>query len=388
MDLSQSFSIDVGAPWVKRHNAQARKVLEAYCADRPIRVPLLCDEAWLQHGFYADEIDLDYREYYTDPDEMLRVQLEAARRKRELPMYDFILGETPESWPITVDLWPTPAPGWVGCELLYRRDAVIAHRGLNLGKEACRQMAMPDPRTGGILKTYDAFWTYLRERYEGNLQFLGQPVRPILPGVDIAGPFSLALDIRGAEIMRDMYEDSEFAEAFLLKMAIWCDVLQRTWCELAGRAIGPFSTTDHGIDMLSPQLYEAFLIPIIFEMNRRRGTRPSQGVHHCGRGVQLFPVMKRHFGLKRIHALTFPLVDVARVQAELGDDSQIMAVIEDSIVKLGPPERIRQTVMDLLESGVKDRGRFALIVGDMLKGTPVEHRFALYESVKEFGGYQ
>lgn len=65
-----------------------------------------------------------------------------------------------------------------------------------------------------------------------------------------------------------------------------------------------------------------------------------------------------------------------------------MALIEDSIVQQGPTEHIRQTVCDLMVSGAKGRGRFALMVGDMLKGTPLEHRVALYESVKEIGSYR
>jgi len=387
MNLSDSFAIDVHAPWVKKHNAEARQVLEAYHADHPIRVPLLCDESWLQHGPYADEVDLDYRIYYTDPDEMLRVQLEAAKWRREQPIYDFILGKAPDRWTVTVDLWPAPVSGWVGCELLYRKDTVIAHRPLNLSKAECRELAMPDPYSGGILTTYRAFWDYLKERYEGKLEFLGRSVGPIAHGVDTYGFFALALHVRGSEIMSDMYDDPPFARGFLRKMAEWCDVLERTWRPLEGRELGPVSITDHGIDMLSPGLYEEFIVPIIFEMSARRGIPPSTSLHHCGRGAHLFPVMKQHFDLTSMHALTFPLLDIARVRAEIGQEVWIMAVIEDSIVRFGPPEHIRQTVKNLMESGAKGQGRFALIVGDMLRGTPIEHRTALYESVKEFGKY-
>jgi hypothetical protein len=49
-------------------------------------------------------------------------------------------------------------------------------------------------------------------------------------------------------------------------------------------------------------------------------------------------------------------------------------------------ERIRQTVKDLLLEA-KGQGRFSLQVGDMLRGTPMEHRLTLYEAVKEFGVY-
>src|SRR3989339_1370425 len=117
MNLSKDFSIDVNESWVTKHNQDVMEVVESYKADKPIRVPLLMWEWFGQHGFYADEIDLDYRDYYTDPTLMVKVQLESARRKRELPICDSIIGELPENWDVSVDLWPVVAAGWLGCEL-------------------------------------------------------------------------------------------------------------------------------------------------------------------------------------------------------------------------------------------------------------------------------
>ena len=97
--------------------------------------------------------------------------------------------------------------------------------------------------------------------------------------------------------------------------------------------------------------------------------------------------MKRHFGLTHLEALTHPYVDVARVRSEIGEEVWITAVIADDIIQLGPPEKIRQTVRDFMESGVKGSGRLCLEIGDMLPGTPMEHRIAYYEAVKEFGRY-
>jgi uroporphyrinogen-III decarboxylase len=134
-------------------------------------------------------------------------------------------------------------------------------------------------------------------------------------------------------------------------------------------------------------MYEKFIVPVIQEINRGRGTQAPTFLHHCGRGVHLFPVVKRSFGLTHIDMLTFPLVDIAKVRREVGHEVWINALIADEIVQLGPPERIRETVRDLMDSGAKGRGRLALNVGDMLKGTPFEHRIALYEAVKEFGAY-
>ena len=91
--------------------------------------------------------------------------------------------------------------------------------------------------------------------------------------------------------------------------------------------------------------------------------------------------------MQRLDDLTFPLLDIAKIRRELGGEIWIKVCIEDSIIQQGPPERIRRTVKDLMESGAKGRGRLALTVGDMLPGTPLEYRLALYESVKEFRVY-
>ena len=386
MNLTRSFTIDPNAGWVRSHNAEAREVLAAWRADRSVRVPLLCDDSFIQHGLYAGEAGIDYRNYYADPDEMVRVQLEAARRRRELPIADIVLGEAPQSWPVTVDFWPVPSPGWVGCEVRYRPDAVPAHRALNLDREAAEAMPMPDVHRGNLLKTIGEFLRTIRDRHEGRLTFLGRPVGPVRPGVDHAGLFAMALDVRGVDIMADMYDCPEFAHRFLLKMAQWCDALETAWRD-PDRPRGYFRNTDHGIDMLSGEVYERFILPVILEMNRRRGTPMPSGLHHCGRGAHLFAVVKRHCPLQRLDDITFPLIDVARARREVGEEVWVKVCIEDSIVRFGPPERIRQTVKDLMGSGAKGRGRLALTVGDMLPGTPPAHRLALYESVREFGRY-
>ena len=55
---------------------------------------------------------------------------------------------------------------------------------------------------------------------------------------------------------------------------------------------GYFRNTDHGIDMLSAATYEEFIMPIAIEMNLRRGTPMPSGLHYCGRGERLFPVIQ------------------------------------------------------------------------------------------------
>lgn len=384
--LSKTFGIDPGAAWVREHNAEVREVLAAYEAGRPTRVPLMCDDATIQHGVYSGEAGVDYSVYHTDPDEMVRVQLEAARYRRELPIYDFELGVTPESWQITIDFWPVPAPGWLGCEITYREDASPVHHPLNLSREECDAMEMPDPHTGGMLRKTREFMDYIDQNWVGK-EFLGKPIGPVHSGVSHNGVLAVALDVRGQEILYDFYEDPEFAHRFLLKMAEWCDALDKAWAGDDNFTKPYFRNTDHGIDMLSGKMYEEFMLPVILEMNRRRGTSLPTGWHYCGNGMHLIPVFNKHYPLERLDDVTWPMLDLAEARRIVGNDVRIKAQISDGIVHNGPPAEIRRAVKDLMDSGARGDGRFVLSVGDMIRGTPMANRETYYQAVKDYGRY-
>jgi hypothetical protein len=385
MDLTASFQIDPEAAWVREHNAEARAVVEAWRADRPIRVPLLVADSFASHGIYADAAPVDYRRYYAEPEEMIRVQLEAARLRRELPIGDTLLGELPPVWKVISDFWPVPSPGWLGCRLLLREKTVIAHQPLALSRRECDAQPMPDPERGGLLATIVSFREAIAERCRAGLSFLGRPVELDPACVDHYGVLAMALDVRGHEFLADLYDEPDWARAFLLKMAEWCDALERVWKN--GSPPRYFRNTDHGIDMLSPATYEQFIVPLIVEMNRRRGTGLPTGLHHCGRGAHLFPVIKKHFPLQRLDDLAVPTNDLAAVRRAVGDEVWIKAELDAGLVQAGPPERISQAVKDVLVPAAKGRGRLAMSAGDLMPGTPLAHRIAYYEAVKEFGTY-
>lgn len=386
MNLSTGYSIDLQAPDVIRHNAEVREVFSAYQNDRPIRVPVKMVEWYGQHGPYADEIDLDYREYYHAPDLMVEVQLESARWRRQTPICDVVLGEKPESWPVSVDLWPVPPAGWVGCPVKFFPDCHPGHSPLRLSRDEADRMEMPDPVRGGLLRTCGEYFDRMRKRCQG-LTFMGRPVSPVRHGVGTCGFFAMGLSIRSEDLMSDMYEDPDFVRHFLRKMAQWCQTLDTTWDRLSGGTgkPRPVALFDHGIDMLSPRLYEEFIVPVIHETGAQSGAGVGRALHHCGRGIHLFPIIHRHFKLESINALTWPYVDIARVRHELGPEVWLDVIVADHIVQQGPVESIREAVREVMKA--KGKGRLSLMVGDLMRGAPLEHRLALYEAVREFGRY-
>jgi hypothetical protein len=392
LELSANFQIAPDASWVTRHNREVREVWRAFYADEPIRVPVEYTGARI---LYLEENKLDWRTYYEDPDEMIRVGLESARYHRELPFGDHPLAELPEQWDVSVDFHPVGSIACFGCPILFRSDAVPANECLQLSREQCRTLPMPDLVTSGLLPRHAAFSDHFERRCAEGLRFLGRPVcraKPTLPSKG-GGVFSMALDIRGPGIMSDMYEDPEFVHGFLERIAEWRIGLHREWHHRDGVEFlldkpgkGEIVITDHGIDMLSVETYDVFLASLIAKLCGKYGQPPASRLHHCGHGSHLFSLMRKRFGFTTLHGLTWPLNDVGRIRRELGYDVWVAAVVADSILQQGP-DATREAVREFLTPEVKGPGRLSIWIPGEVTGIPPSSYHALYETVKEFGTY-
>jgi hypothetical protein len=392
MRLSTGFQIDPHVSWVDRHNREVREVWNAFQADKPIRVPVEYTGARI---LYCEQGNLDWSQYYEDPNEMIRIQLESARYHRELPFGDHVLAELPAQWDVAVDFHPVGTLSCFGCPLQFRPNAVPANGCLRLSREECRTLPMPDIHSSGLLPRYAAFTEHFDRRCAEGLRFLGRPVRRLTPTLPSkgGGAFSMVLDIRGPEIMSDMYEEPEFVHAFLERIAEWRIDLYRAWYYRDGLEFpldtpgkGEIVITDHGIDMLSTGSYDAFLGSMTDKLCRKYGQSPAARLHHCGHGTHLFPLMRKRYGFTTLHGLTWPLNDVGRVRRELGYDIWIVAVIADSILQQGP-NATREAVRKFLTPEVKGSGRLSLWIPGEVAGIPPASYQAMYEAVKEFGKY-
>lgn len=393
LPLSPAFDLPVGAA-AERHNREVREVWETYRADRPIRVPVQFAGA---RTLYHERHGVDWRGYYESPDEMIRLQLEAAKYQRELPYGDHPLGEPPEQWEVRVDFHPIATAASFGCPVMFRPDAVPAHHSLHLSLEECQSLVFPDPRTSALLPKHATFIDEFDRRCvtEG-LRFMDRPVvrvKPTIPSTG-GGVFSTALDLRGHEIMSDMYEEPAFVHALLERIAEWRIDLERIWTLRDGMEFpldhpgkGEIEIVDHGIDMLSVEIYEKFLGALIDKLGLKYRQAPSTFLHHCGRGSHLFPAMKRRYKFDRLHGLCWPINDVGRIRRELGYDIWITAVIADTIMQQGP-EATHAAVRDFLTPEVKGSGRICLWAPGEVAGIPVASYEALYAAAKEFGRYR
>jgi len=98
-------------------------------------------------GFYIEEEGLSCLDYRSDPEEMVRVQPEVARRHRELPISETMLGVTPASWTLNVDFWPIITEAWLGCDVEFSAlEPPRVRPAMPKSREELLRFETPDPR--------------------------------------------------------------------------------------------------------------------------------------------------------------------------------------------------------------------------------------------------
>jgi uroporphyrinogen-III decarboxylase len=143
---------------------------------------------------------------------------------------------------------------------------------------------------------------------------------------------------------------------------------------------------DDSVQMLSVEQYETYVLPFHRRLTEEFGPKGPNSIHLCGDVQRLLPVIQRELNVQAFDT-GFP-VDHGALRKALGPDAQISGGPHVGITHAGPPERLREEVRRILQSGVMEGGRFILHEGNNLPpGTPLEHIAVLYETCKECGAY-
>ena len=83
----------------------------------------------------------------------------------------------------------------------------------------------------------------------------------------------------------------------------------------------------------------------------------------------------------------FP-IDYGRVRRELGPDVEISGGPHVALLRNGTPAECASRAKEILQSGIKEGGRFILQEGNNLPPCcPMANLQAVYEACLEFGGY-
>jgi hypothetical protein len=370
----------------RTHNEEVAKLRADFDASRNRRVPVTfgTDEAvWLKLAGRT------FREFYTDPEVQLRVQLEGQAWFSDNIVGDQPAGPPKEHWGAGPRFWMDVSE-YFGCETVIQDDDFAWSKPLD----------MPKPDILAHLRGVDAAQRVKASRlwrlYEAmseladGMTFRGLPVRVGFPGGGCHGIFTETCRVRGIQQMCvDMVEDPDFArelletvtEALIARFLAWNSLSKKP--EQYPRA-GGWGMADDSLQLISPAMYERFVLPC-HERIYSAMTIGRRTMHLCGRAEQHYRALHGRLGIRAIDG-PGPFVDHGKWLTEL-PDLRLDAQTNHTVLMLGPVAAIDRMMRSMLTDTAKRPGRFQ-IMGFLLRDTPLSHVRAMYEAGRRYGVIQ
>ena len=337
----------------------------------PDRVPVYAQ----MHEFVLHEVKADPRQFYTDPELLVRGTLEIMEAYGiDVPVLDY-------------DVYNIEAEA-LGQEIIYPQHGmpdVDRTKPLIREKSDLKKLQTPDFEKDGrfpAVVEMNQLFCKLTGGLEGT------------PG--FCAPFSLAANIRGLEqLLIDMYRDPEFARELLDRVTDdvlipWIKRL-KTVCPRASGITG--SDAAASLPIVNPDILKEWILPYVARLREKCG--PTVVVPNWV-GESCLKQPEAMLDLKLAACPGFIEGQDPDVE-ELGPlfyksyaiDKQVPLVlgVGAAFLTLSTPTEIRQRVKRYVEIGGKGGG-FALYLCNLGATTPPENVRAAVQAVRDYGTYK
>ncbi len=376
------------------HNAEVAEVWEAYRAGRPIRVPMVLgiSAQWTLSMPDANRSCFSFRDYMTDPAAMLRHQLEAQWWVRHRVLFDHEMG-LPGAWQVYVDGQNIFEAGWLGARVVIHDTgppSAVPAVGDD-DKWRIIDAGIPDPFDDGGWASWNwERYEFFKSQQAAGLEFCDRPIQVTGPvGLGTDGPLTVAYQLRGAEgLLVDMHTDPEYFHA-LMNFVTEATIERITaYRRRLGHEVhtDAFGFADDAVALLSADDYRAHVLPYHKKLVATFGPKGPNSIHLCGDATHLFRTIRDELNVRSFDT-GYP-VDFAWLRQELGPDVEILGGPRIDLLRTGPPEAIDRRVREIMESGIREGGRFILReANNVAPKTPLSHIAAMYEACKKYGRY-
>ena len=135
-------------------------------------------------------------------------------------------------------------------------------------------------------------------------------------------------------------------------------------------------------------MYEQIILPYHKRIYESLASPDAErSMHLCGDASRHFPILKNELNVN-IFDTGFP-IDLGKVAQELGPEVRIHGGPDIEFLRTASPKQVKDKVKSIMESGVKNGGRFVLREGHNLAPyTPLENIKAMYQACREYGRYE
>lgn len=380
--------IEIGVPF-EEIEARRIRVEKAKRFERPDRVPVL---PAIAHRFLIPKVGARFRDYYADPETMLRTQILAQKWLLENVRTDAhaITGPWVGAWtdfqnafeagslgvPIVFpnDDIPWVGPGWVKDEADLRRlEAVDYVRGGLNGRQFEYRRAM----------------MAVAERYP--VRFQGGPV--IYPGQaphltrTSDGPFGVAGDLMGAtELFLACAERPDFVRELLrIVTEKMIGYLDACWDEEGRTGRRDLAWSDDLAVSLSRPMFEDLVLP--FNRRLRDHFDGWAALHMCGRSDHLLEVFRDGLRIDELQGFGWQ-VDLDRIAEVLGGRVVLLGNVDPMLIRRGTPVDVRRATRRVIEK-LAPAGGFIVQDGNNIPpDAPIRNINAMMEAAEAWGRYE
>lgn len=380
--------IEIAVP-IEEIEARRERIARTKRFETPDRVPVV---PAIAHRFLVPQVGVSFRDYYSDPETMLRTQILAQKWLMENIRTDAysITGAWVGGW---TDFQNTFESGSLGCEIVFQDDDIpwVGPGWVNTDEDLRKLEAMDFVHGGinGKQIAYRRAMMAVAEKYP--VRFQGGPV--FYPGANpnlthtSDGPFGVAGDLRGqVELFTDVYERPDFARELLRivtdKLIEWLDFC---WEEEKLPTPKDFAWTDDLAVSLSADSYRELVLP--FEQKLRFHFDGWLSMHMCGRSDHLLEIFRDDLKINELQGFGYQ-VNLDRIASVLAGRVVLLGNINPMLIHSGTPEQVREAVRQVIEKLGPSRGLIIQDGNNIPPGSPLENINAMMEAAELYGRYE
>jgi uroporphyrinogen-III decarboxylase len=253
-------------------------------------------------------------------------------------------------------------------------------------RQAIFDVDIENPLDHGAFKIMCGMCDFLTDYVKGKT-FLDRPISidPIgYVGTD--GPLTVAMNVRGPDILFEMIDDPEYAHK-LFRFILDAAIKRRAVLIKRYNLSNGSWMADDSIALIGTEQYRDMILPHHRYWYESVGAEfGKRTIHLCGDATRHFPILKEELGVTSFDT-GFP-VDFAWLRKTLGPDVEIMGGVEVGTLMTGSPDDVYRRAREILTSGIMEGGRFIFREGNNLPpNVPWKNLAAMYKAVQDFGRY-
>lgn len=380
--------IEIAVP-IEEIEARRERVEKAKRFETPDRVPVI---PAISHRFLVPKVGVSFRDYYSDPETMLRTQILCQKWLFENVRTDAysITGAWTGAWTdfqntfeagslgvqvvFPDDDIPWVGPGWVKDDADLRKLEAMdfVHSGLNARQIEFRRRMIE------VAEKYPV-------RFQGGEVFYPGANPSLTHTSD--GPFGVAGDVRGqVELFTDVLERPDFVRELLRiitdKLIEWLDFCHEEEGLPTPRSL---SWTDDLAVSLSARTFRELVLPE--EKRLRFHFDGWTSLHMCGKADHLLEIFRDDLKIHEFQGFGYQ-VDLDRVAEIMGGRVVLLGNVNPLLIHSGTPEQVREATRNVIEKLAHYRGLIIQDGSNIPPGTPIENINAMTEAAELYGRYE